>query len=534
MRRMRLTAAVIGTLALAGAMTLGGTTAAQAAPTGHWGQFSVSGTARAYTGTVTMPGFPDTTFTSTSRQSQVISGASTWQGTATPPGSVYGSSRDNTYLNQRPSADNANSPSVTTYTFADVTPANPDGGTPNWSFVLGDIDADQATVTATDVNGNAVSGDQLGFGSSYNSCSSVSPGGWSCGRATTDDPTPGSDTPTWTGGATSGVLVGNATASDTAGATAWFSPTVPLKTLTITYQQRSGFPVYQTWFANRTAGLTGTATLDGGPYPGATVVVTAPRGVTYTTTTAADGTYAFPELPMINGYTVQIVRPGTATGDDTGTANLAAADATVDFAFSSPPDTTSIVGQVVDGEQQPVADVPVVVDPGNGDAPIETVTNAGGNYVVPGLPPETDVTVAVDGGTPETVTTGAAGSQTVAPPIAAPEDAIAVVSGSVTVNGTGTPGVTVTLTNADGDIVATTTTDADGAYAFPARPRSDSPLTVTVDAPAGASGTTTAQVSTTAGDATADFTLTEPEPIEAAQVTAPSRTPTAPRSRARR
>lgn len=43
----------------------------------------------------------------------------------------------------RPAADNANSPSTTTYTFATPTPA---GG---WGFVLGDVDADQVLVQAT-------------------------------------------------------------------------------------------------------------------------------------------------------------------------------------------------------------------------------------------------------------------------------------------------------------------------------------------------------------------------------------------------
>ena len=119
MRRWRMITAGLTGIVLGAGLALGGATSASAATAGHWGAFEVSGTARAYTGSIALPGFPETTFTSNSRQAQVISGATTGQGPATPPGAVYGNSRDNTYMNQRPASDRrTRGAPTTTYTFA--------------------------------------------------------------------------------------------------------------------------------------------------------------------------------------------------------------------------------------------------------------------------------------------------------------------------------------------------------------------------------------------------------------------------------
>ncbi|OIH93670.1 hypothetical protein BIU90_08415 [Curtobacterium sp. MCBA15_001] len=497
-------------MALGVGLALAGATGASAIPTGHWGDFTVSGTGKAYTGTMSMPGFPVTTFRSNASQATVISGASTWQSAATGPGQRYGTSKGNTYINQRPNANNAGSPSVTTYTFDGPTPAG------SWSFVLGDIDADQATISATVQGGAPATADQLGFQSSYNSCSAAVAGGWSC----TPDPDgmTGRDVPTWSPGDLQGTLTGNAAAADTAGATAWFTPTVALESLTISYQWRSGFPVYQTWFASRTAAIAGTATLDGTPIPGSTVTVTAPRGTVYTTTTAADGTYAFPDLPVIGGYQVAITPPSGANGDATRTGvpllvNGAPSDQTVDFAFTAPQGSTSVIGTVTDETGAPVADVPVVItDPASpGAPPLETSTNSVGVYIASGLPPETDLQVAVDGGTPTPITTGAAGQEPVqVAPIQAPADSVSTVSGSVTLDGAPAADVVVELVDRSGTVVATATTTAAGAYAFSALPGA---YTVRSALPAdGAQGTATQAVDTTAGDASADFRFTTPSP----------------------
>lgn len=509
MRRWRMVAAGLTGIVLATGLALGGATSASATPTGHWGAFTLSGTGKAYTGTMTMPGFPATTFTSNSRQSTVVSGASTWQSAATGPGQLYGSSRGNTYMNQRPNADNATSPSTTTYTFDGLTPVG------SWSFVLGDIDADQATITATVQGGGAATPAQLGFQPAagttdrgYNSCSAAVTGGWSC----TPDPdgTTGQDVPTWN--ATSGTLTGNAGATDTAGATAWFTPTVPLETLTITYQQRSGFPVYQTWFASRTAAIAGTATLDGTPLLGSTVTVTAPRGTTYTTTTDADGNYAFPDLPQINGYTVEITPPaGAAPLDQSATVSLIGADGTADRAFTAPAGTVSVIGTVVDDAGNPAANVPVVItDPNTPETPLSTTTNSDGVYTGSGLTPDTDVSVTVDGADPVVIRTGEEGAAPVEPePITAPADAVAAITGTVTLDGAAVPaGTVVDLLDADGNVLVSTSTGAGGTYTIDTVP---GVYTVRAAVPAdGATGGDDVTVDTTTGPATADFAFATP------------------------
>lgn len=485
MRRHHAVSAGLTALALGAALAIGGATSASAEPQGNWGTFTLSGSSRAYTGTMTLAGFPETTFTSNSRQSSVVSGASTWQSASTPVGAAgFGSSRGQTYLNQRPLADNTTSPSVTTYTFAEPTP-----GARSWAFVLGDVDADQATVTATGANGQPVSATGLGFNGQgggtvgYNSCSAAVAGGWSCSKD--PDGTVGQDVPTWTANTDpdqgGGTLVGNAGASDTAGASAWFSPTVSLRTLTITSQQRSGFPVHQTWFASKTAAISGVATLDGTAVPGAVVTATAPRGVVYSTTTDEDGRYAFPALPQINDYVVRIAIPTGAVdpdGTDDGVSAVTGVSlnrvdggndrSDVDFAFTAPDDSVSIIGVVEDGAGNPVSSIPVVIDVPGGE-PVQTTTNSDGVYTVSDLPEGTAVDVTVGGDdTPTTITTGDLGAgPELQEPITAPAAVVATVTGVVSVDGEPVPaGRVVQLLDDDATVVAETTTDADGRYTF--------------------------------------------------------------------
>lgn len=516
MRRWRTITAGLTGIVLGAGLAMGGATSASAATAGHWGVFELSGTNRAYTGTMTMPGFPATTFTSNSRQATAPSGSSVWQSAGTGPGAVYGTSRNLPYLNQRPLADASNPQSAarTVYSFDTPTPAG------SWSFVLGDVDADKVTIAATTQSGAAATAADIGFRRTYNSCSVASTGGPSCDAD--PDGTTGQDVPSWDPATL--TLTGNAAAADTAGATAWFTPTVPLTSLTMTFERRAGFPIYQTWFASRTAGLTGTATLDGTPIPGATVTVTAPRGTVYTTTTGADGTYTFPELPVIGGYTVDIGAPSSAEGPTRGTASLnptpQGQDALVDFPFTAPADTTSIVGVVTDGvgEQggDPAADVPVVItdaaDP-TGPPIVETVTNDAGVYTGAGLPADGAVLVSVAGGDPVRVETGAAGTAATPAPIPAPA-AVGTVSGVVTLDDAPAAGVVVDLLDADGAVVDTATTDADGGYSFTTvggayTVRSALPVT-------GATGTTTKAVTITAGGPaqTVDFGFASPPPVE--------------------
>lgn len=421
------TALAAATATVVGAgLALGGAAGAQAAEGSDWGTFTVAGTARAYTGTMALDGgFPATTFTSTARQATVISGASVWQADATPPGQLYGSSRGQTYLNLRPDRDVAqpDAASVSTYSFAGGSPAS------GWSFVLGDVDADQVTVTATGLDGDPVAPADLGFEGVHNSCGQ--PGGWSC------DAGQGADLPVWD--EATGVLSGNATAADTQGATGWFSPTVPLASLTLTFQMRAGQPVYQTWFATRTFALSGTATLDGAPYPGATVTVTDAAGRTVATLpTGDDGGYVVPALVATDGYQVTIAPPADSGLEPvTLPADLTSADATgLDAAFVSPAEpepAATVVGTIVDQDGGPVPDLPVAVvtDEATPVLVAEGVTEDDGGFALEGLPLDADLVLLVDGdpvteipfttpAAPDTVDLGTVTVQVAGPPVVTP------------------------------------------------------------------------------------------------------------------
>lgn len=418
-RRIRAWTATGVTVVMAGALALGGATGASAAGPGTvgWADFTVDGTARAYTGTMTLPGdFPQATFTSTSRQATIPSGSSTWQGTGTPVGAEYDSSRGRPYLNLRPAQDSptAAAASVTTYTFDRATPAS------DWSFVLGDVDADQVTVSATDAAGTAVPASALGFRSTYNYC-----------RTATGGPSPSCDAaglrdvPSWNAG--TGVLTGNATAADTEGASAWFSPTVPLSTLTFTYQQRSGFPVYQTWFVTKTFRASGTVTSDGTAYPGAVVTVVDPATgevVGTTTTVGPDGTWSVPGLVSGAPYEVDVTTPDggtdlparsfTVTGDDSPG---------LDFAFTgavAPADTAPLTVTVAQADGTPVADRPVsIVVPGQIDPVASGTTGTDGSITFEGLDPAAEYNVVdeVTGIARGPVTTASGASITLDPTV---------------------------------------------------------------------------------------------------------------------
>jgi len=444
-------ATTTGVVALA--LALGGATGASAAQGSSWGEFQVSGSARAYTGTMTLAGgFPATTFTSTSRQASVPSGSSTWQAASTPPGAQYGTSRGLPYLNQRPSQDSptAAGAAVTTYSFASATPSS------GWSFVLGDIDADQATITASGVGGVAVTAAQLGFQGTYNYCAGT--GTPSCDSAGTGDQ------PRWD--AATSTLVGNPAAADTEGAAGWFSPSVPLETLTVTYQQRSGFPVYQTWFATKTFSASGTATVGTGetatPYAGATVVLEDASGAEVARTeTDVDGRWTVPTLVATAGYTATITPRGTDTAGPVP-FSLAAGDATgVDFVFPAdvvPPATVSASGTVVDDAGTPVGGREVQIVAEGDDVPLASTTSAAdGTFAFDGLDPAKQYAL-ID------VATGGATEFT------APED----ITGFIVPVAPATVDVTGTITNADGTPAANETLDfvpvPDDATAQPTGP----------------------------------------------------------------
>ena len=430
-----------------------------AAATNSWATWApLAGTGGAFTTTVQVAAQPalTATMTSDSRAGQVgvISGASTWLSEGTPIGAKYGSSRDQAYLNLRPKADNATSPSTTTYSFATPTP------TSGWAFALGDIDADAVRIHAVAPDGHVLTAAEIGLRDLFNYCAPGLVGKPACTGAV-------DDIPTWD--PTTLTLTGHAVAIDTNGASAWFEPSTPISSLSFIFTRRSGLPVYQTWFVSAANDITGTVRDQvTGPLPGAALTLMDGNGaIVGRTTTAADGTYAFPGFLATDGYRVSVTPPTgkIAVGATTSSANLTSGDA-VDVDFTVRDIVPSpVTGRVVDGNGDPIAGVAVTIDG-------QTVTtDADGRYLFDMVldgPQEASIVV------PSGYTLGTAPPGFVVP--ADNEDLITLADFVVTANpslsgfvrGTsgGVPGVTVTAVLQGGGTL-TTVTGADGGYTFP-------------------------------------------------------------------
>ncbi|MFJ4223440.1 collagen binding domain-containing protein [Microbacterium sp. NPDC089695] len=489
---------------LAGAVALGlvlvGAIPATAATTASWATWQpLVGTGGAYTTSVQIAATPalTATMTSDSRAGQVgvISGASVWLAEGTPVGAKYGSSVNQSYLNLRPRADNATSPSTTTYSFANPTPAA------GWAFVLGDIDADAVRIQATGPDGQALTAAQLGFQGGFNYCAPGIAGKPSCTGSA-------ADVPTWDPATL--TLTGNAGAVDTNGSSAWFEPNVPISSLSFVFTRRSGFPVYQTWFASLARDVTGAVTdPDAAPQAGVTVSLTDANGtVVATTTTLPDGSYAFPGVVAAPGYTARVSAPSgfIAVGSPTQAVDLSTADAVADFVVREIV-PVAVSGRVLDDDGMPVPGATVSID-----GTLTTTTDAAGFYQFD--------TVDVGGHT--VVVTPPSGFSTTDPvrPIVVPadsEDPIedidftlvenATLSGAVTANGVGVAGVTVTAT-APGEPTLTAVTSAGGGYSFPRLPSGAYEVAVTTPPGYTAVGATTRSESVATDDVTGvDFAL---------------------------
>ncbi|MFS0713738.1 carboxypeptidase regulatory-like domain-containing protein [Microbacterium sp. 2P01SA-2] len=351
-RRWRSAAALVVAAAWTMTAVLGaGAAPASAAQSSQWGQPSEpQGTAGARTGSVAIAELPalNATIASTASTMQRASGASTWLSEGTPIGARYGSSRDEPYLTI---GARGSTPSVTTYTFDRPTPAT------GWAFALGDIDADQVRVTATAPDGSSVPASGLGFRGGFNYCEQGLPGRPSCSGVIL-----AGDVARWD--ADTQILIGNDGALDTSGAAGWFEPSVPLATLTFEFSVRSGTPIYQTWFASLSRGITGTVTdVADERIGGTTLELRDPAGsVIATTESASDGTYAFPAVQASDGYSVTIVPPTGQTADvASAIVDLSVSDAVADFVIRDVR-SVAVTGTVVDDAGEPVADVVVSLD----------------------------------------------------------------------------------------------------------------------------------------------------------------------------
>ena len=482
---------------------------ADAATTGLWAGWATTGTNAFSVQVANLP--PMTaTVTTDSRQGQigVISGASTWLAAGTPVGAKYGSSQGRPYLNLRPKADSPTAPSTTTYSFAAPTP------TSGWTFVLGDIDADKVQVRAIGPDGALLSAAQLGYRGGFNYCAPGVAGKPSCTGSAAD--VPAWDPATLT-------LTGNAAATDTNGSAGWFEPNAPISALTFLFTQRSGLPVYQTWFASLARDITGTVAATTGSPGGATLTLRDADGaVVATTTSAPDGSYAFTGVQASDGYTVTLSPPAgmIAEGARTKPADLAATDAVVDFGMHVIV-PVAIGGTVRDTQGTPVANATVQLAPG-----ITTTTGPDGAYLfdtaavgtyqvqVVGVPAGYAV---IGGPVPVTVP---AGSET---PIGGVDFTLRAnpdLSGRVLDAGGGVPGVVVTATSAGGS--ESVVTEADGSYLF--RGLAAGGYTISLAAPPGYTVAGAASRAETVGMSNVtgvDFALARTGAVEGA-VTSPS------------
>lgn len=435
-----------------------GAVPAAAATTTAWASWQpLTGAGGAYSTTVQVAAQPaiTATVTSDSRAGQVgvISGASTWLSEGTPIGAKYGSSRDQPYLNVRPKADNASSPSTTTYSFATPTP------TAGWAFALGDIDADAVRIVAVAPDGHVLDATEIGYRGGFNYCAPGVAGKPSCTGAVDD--VPAWDPATLT-------LTGNTGAVDTNGSAAWFEPATPISSLSFVFTRRSGLPVYQTWFASIAQDITGTVTdVVDGALAGVPLTLTDANGtVVGTTTTAPDGTYAFPGFVAADGYTVRVTPPAgkISTGTPTVAVDLSAGDGVADFLVRDIV-PVAVSGRVTDTAGTPVPGVTVTID-----AQIAT-TDADGRYLFDQVPVGTHTaTIAPPPGYAIDLTPPAF---TVPPGSEDPIEDVdfrvaenADLSGSVRAGGSGVAGVTVTALG-PGGVTLTRVTDGSGAYSFP-------------------------------------------------------------------
>jgi hypothetical protein len=499
-RTWRRGAAVV---AAGAAVALVGVPAADAAPAaGGWATWSaIGGSSHAFTGTMTLPAanFPTATWTSDSRSPiQLPSGASTFLNATTPPGAVYGSSRNDAYLNLRPYADNATSPSTTTFAFDSATPSA------GWTFVLGDIDADKVQIQAKDADGKPVPDSTIAR--------------WQKGVFNYASTAADADKPSWD--PTTATLTGNAAAKDTDGASDWFEPDVALSSLTFVYTQRSGFPVYQVWFATLAHDIAGTVA---GPLTcspmSATVRLLGPDGTQLGQPVhpAVDGSYSFPGYAAEDGYTVVVDPPDGCVVENGArqTVDLSGGDATVPATTLRAIIPEPVSGTVSDQAGDPVPGATVTVS-GNGRPDRTAVTDDDGRYLIDDNPPGS-YTVAVTppdgytGGGPAqgvTVTTGV-----VPGPVDFTVTRRPSLSGTITGPDGPAVGVTVTVHN-DGRTL-TTVTDGDGRYEFDGL--TDAPTEVSVTPPAGYLAPQAREFDDLAQDRTGvDFTLTRAGTISGA------------------
>lgn len=250
-RKPALVRFVLASVLVTGSLFVFGSASASAA--GLYASWTITPSdsdAQNHSGTLSFPNafLPGATFTSNKdtddgESTRVATGTGTygdWLTEDTPFGATFGPSGPSTtiqFFRQRIGTETV---ATTTYTFSKPFPANRLG------FAVGDIDVDNLTITATDDKGNPVPGSKLA-GGVFNYCDVPvdKPTGCDAGPYTN---------PVWTPGSNGGKVTPTPPApgiQESSGSSAWFRPTIPLKTLTFVFEAYSGAgdPSYRAWFA---------------------------------------------------------------------------------------------------------------------------------------------------------------------------------------------------------------------------------------------------------------------------------------------
>ena len=358
--RIRTGLAVVAALVLgSAAVVVGGSNdGAVTTPGAAYADFSTpAGANPSWTSGLSMPGaagFPAASIATNSLSPSVPGGSSTWLSASTPFGAQFASSQNQKYFNFSPTTGQAMS--TTTITFASPTPVT------GWGFALGDVDAESIGVSATDVNGAPVATSDLGFQSSFNLCNIPSPKPSTCTGVVSYD------TPAWVPGSNSGVLQGNV--NDTVGASGWFMPAVPLRTLTLRSTNLSGIPTASLWIASNLRVISGTVTEpDVAPAPTTTTTV-APTTTSTTAPTTTTTVAPTPNPDPVPDAVIQVIdATGTVVAETT-------TDANGDFNFPTIAPGVYTLVEIPPAGALPPANFPLTVDVTYGDATGIVVVNA--------------------------------------------------------------------------------------------------------------------------------------------------------------
>jgi hypothetical protein len=348
-------------------------------------------------GTVSMTaGFGNIAYSSSGSSGITIpGGSSAIQPLSTPFAAFIGlSSTGQQYINTRL---NNGATATNTYRFLQNTPNNG-----KWAFSLGDVDAERLTITATKANGSAATAAEIGFQAQYNY----------------NDPTDSVAHLTITQSGNSVVAEDPScpTTCDTVGISVWFKPTVSLSYISISALGKSGFPVYQTWFATQYKPVSGhvdpfqgTPVVNPTPIPPLSLDLIDLNGpgnsddvVVATTTSDTSGNYSFPSVyPEGTGvYEIEATGP---YGEVIGKVAVPATDqvGVVTIPNFEAPAEYDVSGIVTNGQGDPTVFDVEVLD-ASGTVLTQTDVLADGSFNLPFVPPASNLQLVVVGPSGET------------------------------------------------------------------------------------------------------------------------------------